>query len=419
MPPIKIALCITELNIGGAEKNFAALVRGLNRDLFEPEVYLLRSRSFHQDHSYLKILEKENIPLHFLEIDGPISLLRGIFRMGRLLKKQRAEILQSFLFHANFVSRLAGKAAGVPVIFSGIRVSEKSARTHLLLDHWTSPLIDRTICVSRSVAEFTRLQGKIPADKIRIITNGLPAGSRNDFDCPLTEKITDSRSDRSTDPFSEQSTENLADRSIGQTLSGLSKNKQNDPARPPQKILFAGRLTRQKGLDWLLSSVSEWLTADRDLYLAGDGEDRGALEKQAQEMSCADRIHFLGWRGDIPKLMKEADLFVLPSRWEGMPNVVMEAMNGSLPVLCSRADGIEELLGEELGQTQICDFGDTEDFIRKIRDLLTEDDAGKIQRADLGKKNRQRIQQNFLLSDKIKEYENNWLEVYRQKTGRN
>lgn len=385
MKPLKIALCITELHIGGAEKNFVALVRGLDRSVFEPEVFSLRSNTFHNENSYLPILKEEKIPIHFLDIQGPFSLIRGIFRMKKLLKDHRIVILQSFMFHANFAARLAGKMAGVPVIVSGIRVAEKSAHFHLLLDRATSFLVDRYICVSRSTAEFTAVKGKIPPEKIRTITNG------------ITCELKNSECNQAVSP--------------DQRKSGvLSREK-------TVKILFAGRLTRQKGLDWLLETAPHWLKPGRELFLAGEGEERPALEKQAQTLSCSARIHFLGWRADIQKLITDADLFVLPSRWEGMPNVVMEAMFGKLPVLCSKAEGTDELLGE-LAEFQCCEFGSSEEFIRKMNLLLKSGPDGEKMRLELGEKNHQRIRSHFSESDKIKEYQNNWLEIHHQKQGK-
>lgn len=387
MKPLKIALCITELNIGGAEKNFVSLVRGLDRSVFDPEVFSLRPEAFHLENSYLPILKEEKIPIHFLDINGPFSLIRGIFRMKKLLKDHQIDILQSFMFHANFVGRLAGKMAGVPVIVSGIRVAEKSAHFHLLLDRWTASFVDRYICVSRSTAEFTATKGKIPSEKIRTITNGINCASPKSKDNQIAS------------PSSELGSNNVL--SQENTL----------------KILFVGRLTRQKGLDWLLETAPRWLKEGRELFLVGEGEEHSALEKQAETLSCVERIHFFGWRADIQDLIAKADLFVLPSRWEGMPNVVMEAMLGKLPILCTKVEGADELLGE-LTELQCCEFGNSEEFVQKMEFLLDSSPAGRKRRQELGEKNHNRIRDHFSASEKIREYENNWLEIYHQKQGK-
>ncbi|GFK95729.1 Glycogen synthase [Fundidesulfovibrio magnetotacticus] len=114
----------------------------------------------------------------------------------------------------------------------------------------------------------------------------------------------------------------------------------------PMRLFFHGRVVRQKGLDVLVQALAQlprglaW-----ELSIAGDGPARPGLESQLRALGLADRVRFLGWmdRADIALALRRADLFVFPSRDEGMPNAVLEAMASGLPVLATAISGNEDL----------------------------------------------------------------------------
>jgi starch synthase (maltosyl-transferring) len=111
--------------------------------------------------------------------------------------------------------------------------------------------------------------------------------------------------------------------------------------------LFIGRLTHQKGVDVLLAAAREVLPAHPDwrLVLVGDGPERQAVLSTIQaDPRLATHAHWLGRRDDVPRLLRTADLLVLPSRWEGMPNVVLEAMAARCPVVATDVEGCDELV---------------------------------------------------------------------------
>lgn len=113
------------------------------------------------------------------------------------------------------------------------------------------------------------------------------------------------------------------------------------------RLLFVGRLVRQKGVDVLLSALAQLPPQTRPCAtIVGDGPERGALVRQADRTGLADDVTFTGWldRDALPRLYAGADMLVLPSRDEGMPNVVLEAMASYLPVIATRVAGNEELV---------------------------------------------------------------------------
>jgi glycosyltransferase involved in cell wall biosynthesis len=111
--------------------------------------------------------------------------------------------------------------------------------------------------------------------------------------------------------------------------------------REASPILFVGRLCEQKGVDILLRALAllgEQSTAWR-LDLLGDGSDRPALQALAEESGIAAAVRFMGPRSDVRDRMRGAALLVLPSRYEGLSNVLLEAMACGLPVVATRVSG--------------------------------------------------------------------------------
>jgi glycosyltransferase involved in cell wall biosynthesis len=232
-------------------------------------------------------------------------------RLARQLRLFRPALLQTFLFHANLAGRLAGHWAGVPVIVCGVRVAEHEQRWHLRLDRLTQRLVTRNVCVSQAVANFSVAHGGIRPERITVIPNGV------DFNC-----------------YADARPANLAPLGI-----------------PPgsRTILCVSRLHHQKGQFLLLEAAAPLISADKELHilLVGDGPLRDELETLVRERRWEEQVHLAGRRRDVPELMRAASLLALPSLWEGMPNVVLEAMAAGLPVIASDVEGVRELLGND------------------------------------------------------------------------
>ncbi len=367
MQPTPIALCITDLDAGGAERQMVKLLQRIDRTRFLPTVYCLGPRPERDEASCAPALERAGIDYHCLGARGARHFPAVTARLTKMLQQQRPAILQAFLFHANLVGRIAGRRAGAPRIVCGIRVAEREKRWHLWLDRITQAKVDRYVCVSRAVADFSRDRAHLPAKKLTVIPNGIDLDSLP------------------------------ADTPADLSPLGISAGS--------PVVACIGRLTRQKGQQWLIHSCRQWLAdlPECHLLLVGDGPDRSQLEKEARQTGLAGRIHFTGFRSDVPAILAASTVLVLPSAWEGMPNVVLEAMASRLPVVASNAEGVSELLGPLAGE-QTVPFGDVAALAQRLRAVLSDRSRAHA----LGTNNRQRVERCFSLESACRAYEQLW-----------
>jgi glycosyltransferase involved in cell wall biosynthesis len=367
MAKIRVALCITELDQGGAERCLTELAVRLDRRRFTPVVYCLGPKPLREDASCLPALETAGVEVHCLGGRTFWQFPIVASRLRRLLTAQNPQLTQTFLFHANVLGRIAARRAGVRFVLSGIRVAEHGSRWHRWLEYLTEGWVDRHVCVSHSVAEFSTTQSGIPPDKIVVIPNGI------DLDLYPSRQPADL------------------------TALGIPAGR--------RAVTFVGRLHPQKGVVWLLKAALDWLVKlpDCDLLFVGKGPLERPLATACQTAGIADRVHFAGWRTDVPAILAASDLLVLPSAWEGMPNVILEAMASRRPVVASDVEGVRELLGPA-APPQTVRYGDTQGMIGKIVNLMTNPALA----AATGEENRRRAEQHFAISRMVAAYENLW-----------
>lgn len=302
-PPIRLVFCITELDLGGAERALTQLVLGLNRAEWEPYVICLGPRGH-----FVDILEREQIPVVCLDARGLFSLPRVLFRLTQELRRLRPALVQTFLFHANLLGRIAARFAGIRNVVSGIRVADHRSPWYGRFDRWTNSLVKANVCVSQGVADYSANVVGLSRSKLLVIPNAVDV-----------------------ERFSTAAPTDL-------TQFGIP-----DGCRT---LVSIGRLERQKGMDLLIDAVALWKSIPDDVrfLIVGDGLDRDQLRTQVVERDLGNRIHFAGTRQDVPGLLKAACALILASRWEGMPNVVLEAMAAGKAVIATRVEGVPELV---------------------------------------------------------------------------
>tara|TARA_R110002072_G_scaffold303142_1_gene495790 strand:+ start:48640 stop:49755 length:1116 start_codon:yes stop_codon:yes gene_type:complete len=302
----RISFLITELDHGGAERALVRIASGLDRKLWKPHVISLSDRG-----PLAEPLEAAGIPVTAIgagRVRSPAGIWRATVGLTRCLKEQQPAVLQTFLFHANIAGRLAAGRAGVPAVVSGIRVAEKRGRWRLNVDRWTESFVDRHVCVSRSVAEFSIRESRLSESKVVVIPNGVDVerfASAQPADLSAFGVPSDTRA-----------------------------------------ILSVGRLDEQKNPLGLLKSFAEIAEAQPEVHLlyVGHGPEEAALRAAVSELKLESRVHLAGWQADVAGIMRACDLFVLASNWEGMPNVLLEAGAAGIPIVSTEVEGAGEII---------------------------------------------------------------------------
>jgi glycosyltransferase involved in cell wall biosynthesis len=145
--------------------------------------------------------------------------------------------------------------------------------------------------------------------------------------------------------------------------------------------LALGRLHPNKAFDVLIGALAR--VPRLHLWLAGEGDERGALERQAASLGVAARLHFMGWRDDVAALMASADFLVCPSRHEPLGNVVIEAWAAGLPVIAARSAGPGALLGD--GETGLLVPIDDVTGLASAMERLIDDERMRVRLAAAGR----------------------------------
>lgn len=366
---MRVLLCVTELEPGGAERTLVTLAERLLRERWEPVVCVLATEPQSPRDALVRRLHEANIPVYFLGTRGLWDLPRTLWRFRDLLRTLRPTLVQTFLFHATMVATLVAGPMGIPIC-TGIRVADRRSKGRLWLERFvTKRWVRRAVCVSRSVADFS-IENGWPEKKVLVIPNSVEIP-------PIAER----RFSRGDEPI---------------------------------RLTAVGRLTYQKGFDWLLEAFALWCREDSrrtgTLRIVGAGEEEATLRGMADRLRLQDRVVFTGWRPDVARILREqTDLFVLSSRWEGMANVVLEAMAQGLPILATDVEGVRELLDP----TQIVPFGETTLWRDRCR-ALCEDPA---QMDAMGRRNRARVAVDYSVDTMVQRYGELWETILREMKG--
>ncbi len=463
--PLRVALLISELEVGGAEKNLVRLASGLKQRGHWVTVYSLDPAPPPPQDALLQTLQSAQIPTRFLgHTPNRIANRKIRTALRKAQADDQVDLVYSFLFRANLANVRANRwqmldhplqattswlrrfwhrlrpsiapatatdpaAATDPANATRVPIVDPNRPLHStalpivlgLRQADPRPLVRRleaillryaqaAVCVSQHVAQHYAPNRPILAPtqlspqhsgQILVIPNGIslpPDSFRSDdpdsllpFDPfePFGSDVSDvsdvsDGSDGSGDlgspasplrrsgppadlleclaaipnpltqdslppPLAPQSPDTPSPTTPSSKSSGLPhREPTHSPAaglNPLPVLLYVGRLTHQKGLDELLAASPRLLAAlpQHHLVLVGQGDQRAALERQAQALDCRHRIHFLGWRSNPQDYLAAAQVVLLNSRWEGQPNVILEAMCLGKPVVTTLTAGIEEI----------------------------------------------------------------------------
>lgn len=336
--PLRVVRLITWLPVGGIERRLVAVLPRLDRALFAPEVICLRERG-----PLAAELERAGVPLHVEPLRSRLGP-GGLLRLARRLRG--AAIVHTHMYRANVPGTIAARLAGVPVIVGQVHnVDTWETWRQRFLDRLVSRWRCATVAVSRRVQSDVCAALRLPPARVPLITNGIDLA-----------------------PFAEPLDREAIRRELG--------------LRPGEvAVICVARLHRQKRHGDLLaaaamlpSGLPPW-----QLFLAGDGPERGALEALIRASGLQGRVRLLGQRDDVARLLRASDVSVLVSEREGFSNAVVESLAAGVPVVATDVGGNPDAVAD--GETGfLISVGDTAALANRLARLIADPDL----RAALG-----------------------------------
>lgn len=303
---LKIVYVLPGVTIGGTEN---MLLRVLSR--FPASQYHIWIYSFKRERLLGEEFKKLGYPVVYANLPSrPVSItaLVAFFKLALFLRRVKPEIIHSFLFSANIISRLAARVVGVQIVISSIRTEE--TLFELWLEAVTQRLVSKFIFVSQSLKEYTLKRCHILPSKTTVLYNGVN----------LEEKPSDEE--------------------VEKLRCSLKLSK------AARIIGSIGRFEKEKGYEILIKAfkILHQEMPNLHLIIVGNGSLRKHLENLVKKLGIKNKVIFPGLRKDVWRWHLLFDVFVLPSICEGMPNVLLEAMSCQKPVVASSLPVIQEII---------------------------------------------------------------------------
>jgi glycosyltransferase involved in cell wall biosynthesis len=324
---IAVLFIIPSLGAGGAERVTITLLRNLDRARFRPMLCVLTQskRGF-----------RDEVPADVEVFDlRAARVLSALPRIVSLVWRTRPDVLFSQLSHLNLALAMIRPLLPRQLALIGRESSIVSQTVHA----YRSPALwrwcyrrfyrrlDRVVCQSRSMRTDLVEQFSLPLERTALVNNPID-----------TERV--------------------------RKLAGEHQRcGERDGGVRSLQLVACGRLSHEKGYDLLLQAVSEFDAGQVHLTIVGDGPLMSSLVNQAMLLGIAERVDFVGFQSNPYPYLARADWFVLSSRFEGFPNVVLEALACGTPVIATPAiggvseafEGVEGcVLLEEISAQALC-----------------------------------------------------------------
>jgi glycosyltransferase involved in cell wall biosynthesis len=374
-PPIPVAFFSNAQARGGAEEHMLTLLRGFDRKRFRlflvcpGEVAELLAGDLPPDVTLLRLTLRSPRQVH------------EMVRLGAFLRRQRIAVLHSHLFYASLFASPVARVCGVPVIVETPHINEfwrRGWKARYFVDRMVGRCVDRYIAVSHANARYLTGVKGLPANKVEVVQNG----------CDLRR-------------FAGMP-------SVGPARQALGFAPQD------QVLLIVGRLEPQKGHAVMLQALAALHREFPRVRLAcvGEGALRAQLEEQARALGCQDIVRFAGYQRNIAEWLSAADVVVLPSLFEGLPLVAIEALAAGRPMVATAVDGTPEVVID--GQTGLtAPPGDSRALAEAIAALLRD----PARAASLAAAGHSWVWERFSEQRQVRETEELYLRAWEERIG--
>jgi len=364
---VNVIFIITGLAYGGAETQLVNLAIKLKERGWDVQVV-----SMLPPQAYINELKSSNIPVESLNINRDKPDPRGIFRLAKIIWRERPQIVHSHMIHANLLARFIRLFTPIPILICTAHSTQESGkrgslRIREIMYRVTDSLCDITTQVSRFGLERYIQVGAVPRHKIIFIPNGIDT---NRF-YPSYE--------------------------TGRNL------RHNLGLNDEFVWLAVGRFEEAKDYPTMVQAFRLILQEYENtiLLIAGQGSLKKEIEQYAKQLHIREKIIFLGVRKDIPELMNVADAYVMSSAWEGLPMVLLEAAATGLPIVATNVGGNGEVVldGESGFLVPPQNSKALAESMLKLMSLEPDE------RRKMGERGRKHIEENYSLDRVIEQWE--------------
>ncbi len=319
MKPLSIIFLGTQMAVGGAQKLLLEQALWFLSHGHKVTVLFFYDRdNLHEKWTKTYPFEIQNLEAFDKKAGGLHSLtklLGGLLKLRQILKRGKFDAIITFTHDSNMLGLPLAKLAGIPARvgthLGEIRgMSKWRARLHTwLVNHG----VIQTLVTSSTRTRNNAIEVGVEPKRITTIYNAIMP-----FDVSHIDR-----------------------ESVRQSL-GLKKDD--------VFFLAVGRLVFEKGHEFLVEAMSTVAQSDPRAIagICGAGPLQGQLQAQIEELHLQDKVMLLGQWDSIPEILAAADVFVLPSRWEGLPMALLEGMMAGLPVIATRVEGVDEVVQPDM-----------------------------------------------------------------------
>ena len=314
-PAIRVALLATSVEFGGIERVLLNLVQHMDAGIELCPIVFTRTDA--RETSFVERLHAMGAPPEMLYVNShaPALIVNPLVNLGQavaLFRKRRFDLIHSHGYRADVFGWLLSKWCGVPAVSTchGFTSIDRRLRVYVSLDLRVLRSFTRVIAVSAGMKDQLVSEG-LRADRVDVVTNAVAevsSAARARVRQDLRARF------------------GFAD---GEFVFG-----------------YVGRLSEEKGVDYLLQAASHLAAAKENfrLVVVGDGARGSELQQAARDLGLNGRVVFTGFQSNTEPWFSAMDAFVLPSLTEGTPMALLEAMASRVPVVASAVGGVPAVL---------------------------------------------------------------------------